>query len=266
MGKNMNNRGFTMIEAVIVTAILGIIAVMGFSFIASSANTYVMATSQGKTAAEVYAAMNRITRELQYSDVNAVTAPTRTADGVSAASGTLTFTTITNNSTNGWNSTSGGCTNCVDHATSITYSWDGASTLTRTTATSAQTLADGITDFTVTMTMASRAAIAGGLGAATTAASNIVQLNASDTITPGQATNLLLTVGGQTARLTNYISSTHTGTINSTWAAGSALGTAYTLSAKYLTITITKTDAASGASVTLTQSVYPNPNLSYPVN
>jgi len=260
----MNNRGFTMIEAVIVTAILGIIAVMGFSFIASSANTYVMATSQGKTAAEVYAAMNRITRELQYSDVNAVTAPTRTADGVSAASGTLTFTTLTNNYPTGWNLLAN-CANCVDHSTSITYSLAG-NTLTRTTATSAQTLADGITDFTVTMTMASRAAIAGGLGAATTAASNIVQLNASDTITPGQATNLLLTVGGQTARLTNYISSTHTGTINSTWAAGSALGTAYTLSAKYLTITITKTDAASGASVTLTQSVYPNPNLSYPVN
>jgi prepilin-type N-terminal cleavage/methylation domain-containing protein len=274
-GAMTNDGGFTLIEAVIVIVILGVIAVMGFSFVVSSADTYQMVTAEGRVATEVYSAMNRLTRELQFSDVLNVTTPAQTVDGTSAASSSLAFTTITSNFPTGWNAAVN-CGNCVDNSTSITYSLNGSNQIIRNTAANnTQILADGITTFNVTMTRASRAAVvapcpvtgvAGGLCAATAIGSNLVVLNAADTVTPGQALDLLLTVGAKTTHVTNYIPFTFTGVVNPTWTAVSAAGTAYTLSAKYLTITITKTDAISGVSVSLKQSVYPNSNLYYPVN
>ncbi len=271
----LDETGFTLMEAVIVIVILGVLAVMGFEFVASSANTYQLVTAEGRVAAEAYSAMNRMTRELQFSDVLNVTTPTQTADGTSAASATLAFTTITSNFPTGWNAAVN-CANCVDHSTSITYSLNGSNQIIRSTATdNNQILADGVTTFQVTMTRASRAAVVGtvpcpvGLGAATSnvaGSSQYVVLSCADTVTPGQAADLLLTVGAQTTHVTNYVPFTFTGVVNPTWTAISAAGTAYNLASKYLTITITKTDATSGASVSLKQSVYQSSNLRYPVN
>lgn len=252
-GKALDETGFTLMEAVIVIVILGVLAVIGFEFVASSANTYQLVTAEGRVATEVYSAMNRITRELQFSNVLNVTTPTQTADGTSAA----------------WNAAVN-CANCVDNSTSITYSLNGSNQIIRSTATNNnQMLADGVTTFNVTMTRASRAAVGGGLGAATSnldGSSQYVVLNSADAVTPGQAVDLLLTVGAETTHVMNYVPYTFTGVVNPVWGAVHAAGTAYTLSAKYLTITITKTDATSGVSVSLKQSVYPNSNLSFPVN
>lgn len=271
----LDETGFTLVEAVIIVVILGILSVMGFTFVVSTANTYQLVTEEGRVATEAYSAMNRITRELQFSDVLNVTTPTQTADGTSAASSTLVFTTITSNFPTGWNAAVN-CGNCVDHSTSITYSLNGSNQIIRSTATNNnQLVADGITAFNVTMTRASRAAVVGtvpcpvGLGTATSnvaGSSQYVVLSCADTVTPGQANDLLLTVGAQTTHVTNYVPFTFTGVVTPTWAANSAAGTAYTLSSKYLTITITKTDATSGVSVSLKQSVYPNSNQRYLIN
>jgi len=130
-----NNRGFTLIEIIMVISILGILSLISFAFMGRTASTYQMATSQGKMNGELWVAMERIVRELQYTGLPAnITAPALGGTGT-----TLTFTKPA-------------CTICQDTATSVTYTLSGTQIL-RTTATLAnQVLADGITAFTVTRT------------------------------------------------------------------------------------------------------------------
>ena len=286
-----NNNGFTLIEAILVVIILGVIAMMGFMFIADSARTYQLVSAEGKLATEAWVALNRIARELSLADSQSISAPAApappaatTAPTPSAATtstgGTLTFTTITSNFPAGWNSAAN-CPNCADNSTSITYTLTGTQIIRNTAANASQVLADGITAFLVTRYRIDRGTVAGLGPAGYVAGSGIVDLeNEAATFTLGQANDLLITMtsgasNGNIAHITPSNSLSYVnifcalGTPNCTsgaWSTTAAKSDTYRLSAHYLTITLTKTDSTSGASVTLTQSVYPNSNFSFPIN
>lgn len=270
-----NNHGFTMIEMIMVVIILGIIAVMGFQFVGSSATTYEFVTAEGKVASEAWIAMNKITREaafsdLAYGDVNNISVPAFPV-GAPTSDSTLTFSTITNNFPTGWNAAAN-CANCVDHSTTISYTLNGTQLIRNTAANNNQLLADGITAFTVTRTRADRA-VPGGLS--NDGIAGAVFLNSSESVTSGQAVDMLIRMtsgasNGMIGRISFFDSGVKFANIYPT-SGPNAIGAtnggdAYTLSAHYLTVTITKNDPSSGISVTLTQTVYPNPNLLYPVN
>jgi len=81
-----NEKGFTLIEMIIVIIVLGVLSIFGFSFISTAVNTYSMMEKQKGLFDQATMVMERISRELR--DANTITAP---ASGGSGS--TLTFTT-----------------------------------------------------------------------------------------------------------------------------------------------------------------------------
>lgn len=130
-----DHNGFTLIEIIMVISILGVLSLISFAFLGRTADTYQMASSQGKMNGELWVGMERMVRELQYTNAAAnITAPALGATG-----STLTFTKPA-------------CAICQDTSTAVSYTLTGTQLL-RTTATMAnQIVADGITAFSVART------------------------------------------------------------------------------------------------------------------
>ncbi len=129
--------GFTLIETVIVIAILGILSVVTFGFAAKAGEMYRLASDGDKVGGELWVTLERITRELQHAAV------------VNEASGARLAFTDPSKSV---------CDNCVDRSTSIAYRWErGTSpnpllTLYREgNLSGAHIVADNITDFDVSL-------------------------------------------------------------------------------------------------------------------
>jgi len=80
-----NNKGFTLIEIIIVIIVLGVLSVFGFSFISTAVHTYSKMEKQKGLFDQAVMAMERISRELR--DANSISLP---ASGNSGS--TLTFT------------------------------------------------------------------------------------------------------------------------------------------------------------------------------
>ena len=85
MFKIANNKGFTLIEIIIVIIVLGVLSVFGFSFISTAVHTYSMMEKQKSLFDQAAMAMERISRELR--DAKSISSP---ASGNSGS--TLTFT------------------------------------------------------------------------------------------------------------------------------------------------------------------------------
>jgi prepilin-type N-terminal cleavage/methylation domain-containing protein len=81
-----NNKGFTLIEIIIVIIVLGVLSVFGFSFISTAVNTYSKMEKQKSLFDQAVMAMERISRELR--DANSISSPANPGDSGS----TLTFT------------------------------------------------------------------------------------------------------------------------------------------------------------------------------
>ncbi|HUV51113.1 MAG TPA: prepilin-type N-terminal cleavage/methylation domain-containing protein, partial [Anaerolineae bacterium] len=64
MFKIANNKGFTLIEIIIVIIVLGVLSVFGFSFISTAVHTYSMMEKQKSLFDQAAMAMERISREL----------------------------------------------------------------------------------------------------------------------------------------------------------------------------------------------------------
>ncbi len=156
-----NNNGFTLMEMIIATVILGVLALVSFAFVGKGASTYMMASSEGKMGTETWTATERIVREIQYLDAGAPSPCTKcitTPPLITMVGGTATSTTLVFNSEN---KTLALCPNCQDHATAITYSWTPpvapatSSPLYRITATTPAPgviVADEVTNFSVKRT------------------------------------------------------------------------------------------------------------------
>lgn len=101
-----NDSAFTLVEAVIVITIIGVLAVLTFGLSAYSAEIYRIASAEEKLNNELVPAMERMVREFQnYTSF----------DGESG--GTLDFINIGRAS----------CEKCEDKSTRIIYSWEEGS-------------------------------------------------------------------------------------------------------------------------------------------
>ena len=80
-----NNKGFTLIEIIIVIIVLGVLSVFGFSFISTAIHTYSMMEKQKSLFDQATMVMERISRELR--DAESISAPTSENSG-----SVLTFT------------------------------------------------------------------------------------------------------------------------------------------------------------------------------
>ncbi|MBW2570270.1 MAG: prepilin-type N-terminal cleavage/methylation domain-containing protein [Deltaproteobacteria bacterium] len=81
-----NNKGFTLIEIIIVIIVLGVLSIFGFSFLSTAIHTYSMMEKQKSLFDQAAMAMERISRELR--DAESISAPN---DGVSDST-IVTFT------------------------------------------------------------------------------------------------------------------------------------------------------------------------------
>ena len=79
------NKGFTLIEIVIVIVIMSVLGIFGYQFLATSVHTYSMMEKQKSLYDEAAMAMERISRELR--DAESITTP-----GAGGSGSTLTFT------------------------------------------------------------------------------------------------------------------------------------------------------------------------------
>lgn len=121
--KMANNKGFTLIEIIIVIVVLGVLSIFGFSFISTAVHTYSMMEKQKGLFDQATMVMERISREL------------RDAESITTATGsTLEFT-----KSHGTDE---------DSDTSISFELSGT-TLQRL-GTDTVNLADNVTAFTVT--------------------------------------------------------------------------------------------------------------------
>ena len=84
--KMANNKGFTLIEIIIVIIVLGVLSIFGFSFLSTAIHTYSMMEKQKSLFDEAAMAMERISRELR--DAESISAPANPGD----TSSILTFT------------------------------------------------------------------------------------------------------------------------------------------------------------------------------
>ena len=85
MIKMANNKGFTLIEIIIVIIVLGVLSIFGFSFLSTAIHTYSMMEKQKSLFDQATMVMERISRELR--DAKSISAPTSGGSG-----STLTFT------------------------------------------------------------------------------------------------------------------------------------------------------------------------------
>ena len=69
-----NNKGFTLIEIIIVIIVLGVLSVFGFSFISTAVHTYSKMEKQKSLFDQAVMAMERISRELR--DASTITTAT----------------------------------------------------------------------------------------------------------------------------------------------------------------------------------------------
>ncbi len=83
--KMANNKGFTLIEIIIVIIVLGVLSIFGFSFLSTAIHTYSMMEKQKGLFDQATMVMERISRELR--DANTISSPTS-----GNTSSTLTFT------------------------------------------------------------------------------------------------------------------------------------------------------------------------------
>lgn len=81
-----NQKGFTLIEIIIVIIVIGVLSVFGFHFISTGIHTYSMMEKQKGLFDQATMVMERISRELR--DADSISAPTSGDTG-----STLTFTT-----------------------------------------------------------------------------------------------------------------------------------------------------------------------------
>lgn len=79
------NKGFTLIEIIVVIVIMAVLGVFGYRFLSTSMHTYSMMEKQKGLLDEAAMAMERISRELR--DANSISSPTS-----GSTSSTLTFT------------------------------------------------------------------------------------------------------------------------------------------------------------------------------
>jgi prepilin-type N-terminal cleavage/methylation domain-containing protein len=91
MTNNMaNNKGFTLIEIIIVIIVLGVLSIFGFSFLSTAIHTYSMMEKQKSLYDEAAMAMERISRELR--DAESITTPETTPEESENSGPILTFT------------------------------------------------------------------------------------------------------------------------------------------------------------------------------
>ncbi|MBF0292190.1 MAG: type II secretion system protein [Nitrospinae bacterium] len=135
--------GYTLIELVTVIVILGIIGAISSYQLVDALDIFTASAEEAELAMETGASLERIARELAHSAPiapgdEAVFSPAR---GASANS--LIFTRPS--------ADAGRCTACVDHSTTVTFSFDQQNqTLIRASAQSgAVILADNVVSFTV---------------------------------------------------------------------------------------------------------------------
>ena len=83
--KMANNKGFTLIEIIIVIIVLAILSIFGFHFLSTGIHTYSMMEKQKGLFDQAAMVMERISRELR--DAESITTPASGASG-----STLTFT------------------------------------------------------------------------------------------------------------------------------------------------------------------------------
>ncbi len=115
--------GFTLIEAIAVISIIGTLSVIGFGFVAHSAEIFVIVSNESKAYNELWVATEKMSRDIE-------TADSLTVSGVSE------LTII--------NSGKSGCANCVDKSPLVIYRLNGT-TLERETALGIFPLAVNIT-------------------------------------------------------------------------------------------------------------------------
>ena len=268
-----DEKGFTLVEMVMVLVILGIISLMGFSFIESSVKTYIINNTEVKLVDETWVALNKIVREVYPADAATITAPALPLGATTVTGSTLTFTTITSHFPTGFTAAAN-CPNCADNSTTISYSLNGTQLIRNTAANNSQLVADGVTAFTVKLSKIPRTVVAGQVSQSNFAYDQVALNPADTTLNVGQAVGLTITmIDGlcinSSRHITNY-DLIMNATVFPTWTASdgvtpclpAALNT-YELASYYLTIDLTKTDPVSGLSIRLTQSVYPNPNPPY---
>ena len=91
MTNNMaNNKGFTLIEIIIVIIVLGVLSVFGFSFISTAIHTYSKMEKQKSLFDQATMVMERISRELR--DAESITTPITTPGDSEESGPILTFT------------------------------------------------------------------------------------------------------------------------------------------------------------------------------
>ncbi len=151
MKRLKGNFGFTFVEIIISIVILGIVGLMAFSFIGDATEIYGITTAQARLNDQLWVAMERISRELQYVDPVNITIPV--ANQIDIADTKKSSCDPT-----------GGAGTCFDDSQNITYWYDNDNTsatyqnLYRTGSGSAsgndsgqQLLAENITNFSVVL-------------------------------------------------------------------------------------------------------------------